>query len=262
MIITVNFDQQPSLYIKIQDSDVGYNYFNLVKDNYQRSLPVFRDELKYTTEYMHELVHLAKKAFNWDWHNVTDFASGIGSQLHKDIETLLSQGFSNIPEEHDELVHELHYCLHLIQHGQSNVRKAWFQIEWYNDEGFDLSPDFEFKPELHIGDVRLQNPFVGHGPLQMWQEQDFINISQTCRFHTFVKPGINIAHTAHPLFTSFDQLIYQFQKNNPEFVKQHGVEKIKHYTGHPIIGRVTNIDDLLTIKSSPQLTLKSLQFND
>jgi hypothetical protein len=262
MIITVNFDQQPPLYIKIQDTDIGYRYFKLVESNYQKEHPIFRDELKYTPEYMYELADCARKTFDWNWDNVTDFASGIGAQLHKDLEALLARGFSHIPEEYDELVHELHYCLHLIQHGQPNCRTGWFQIEWYNDEGFDLDPAFEFKPELQTGDVRLQNPFVGHGPLQMWQEQDFINISQTCRFHTFVKPGINIAHSPQKLFTEYNQLIEQFQKNDPAFVKQHGVEKIKHYTGHPVIGKIINISDLLVIKNSPQLTLKDLEFND
>ena len=131
MIITVDFEQHPPLYIKIQETEVGYRYFNLVRSNYQQSLPVFRDELKYTTEYMYELAHRAKQAFNWNWDDVTDFASGIGAQLHKDLETLLAQGFRHIPEEYDELVHELHYCLHLIQHGQPNRRTGWFQIEWY-----------------------------------------------------------------------------------------------------------------------------------
>jgi hypothetical protein len=262
MIITVDFEQHPPLYIKIQETEVGYRYFNLVRSNYQQSLPVFRDELKYTTEYMYELAHRAKQAFNWNWDDVTDFASGIGAQLHKDLETLLAQGFRHIPEEYDELVHELHYCLHLIQHGQPNRRTGWFQIEWYNDEGFDLDPEFEFSLELRAGDVRLQNPFVGHGPLQMWQEQDFINISQTCRFHTFVKPGINIAHSPQKLFAEFDQLIEKFQKHDPEFVKQHGVEKIKHYTGHPVIGQIINVDELLAIKNSSLLTLKGLRFND
>jgi hypothetical protein len=262
MLITVNFEQQPSLRIKIQDTEIGHRYFNLVQTNYQNSFPVFRDELKYTPEYMMELVQQAKQSFDWNWDNVTDFALGIGAQLHKDLEILLAQGFSNIPEEYDELVHELHYCLHLIQHGRLKQRSSWFQIEWYNDDGFDLDTDFEFSLGLKPGDVRLQNPFVGHGPLQMWQEQDFINISQTCRFHTFVKPGINIAHSPQKLFTEFDQLIEKFQKNDPEFVEQHGVEKIKHYTGHPIIGQVINVDDLLSIKNSPVLKLKELLFDE
>jgi hypothetical protein len=64
------------------------------------------------------------------------------------------------------------------------------------------------------------------------------------------------------LFTEFDQLIEQFQKHDPEFVKQHGIEKIKHYIGHPVIGQVINVDNLLTIKNSSLLTLKGLRFND
>jgi hypothetical protein len=262
MIITVNFDQQPPLYIKIQDTDVGQQYFELVKSNYQKASPVYRDAAKYTSKYMRQLAQQAQQAFGWNWHNVSDYSDGIGAQLHKDLEILLQQGFENIPEQHDDLVHELHYCLHLIQHGNKLQRPGWLQIEWYNDEGFDLDPNFKFSLELKIGDVRLQNPFVGHGPWQMWMEQDFGNISQTCKFHTFVKPGINIAHSPYELFTQFDQLIAQFQKNDPQFVELHGIEKIKNYTGHPVIGHILNIDDLLTVKNAPTLTLKELKFND
>jgi hypothetical protein len=263
MLITVNFSQQPPLHIAIDHNAVGRRYFELVKSNYQRSRPIFRDELKYTTEYMHKLAHQAKQIFRWNWDQVDDFASGIGAQLHKDLEVLLANGFANIPEEHDELIHELHYCLHLIQHGQDHrkQRQGWFQIEWYNDEGFDLDSDFEFSPELRVGQVRLQNPFVGHGPWQLWVEQDFINISQTCKFHTFVKPGFNIAHS-DKTFTEFDQLIEKIKIHAPEFVELHGVEKIRHYTGHPVIGQVTNVDDLLQVKRAPLLTLESLEFND
>jgi len=264
MIITVAFYHQPPLYIKIQDTETGVRYFNLIKSNYTRSKPIFRDELKYTPEYMFELADRAKTAFNWKWDTVLDFTNSIAPELHKDLEKLLENGFSQIPEKYDELVHELHYCLHLIQHKPcKNKRDSWFQIEWYNDEGFDLSPSFEFSLKLTAGDVRLQNPFVGHSPMQMWQEQDFINISQTCKFHTFVKPGMNIAHTSHPDFKKIDELIQKFQIYDPEFVGRHGIEKIKYYTGHPIIGKVINVNDLDIIKhSSAILTLKELLFDD
>ncbi len=262
MIITVTFCQHPSLYIKIQNTEVGCRYFNLIKSNYHKDKPIFRDELKYTTEYMIELAHQARKIFNWKWPVVPDFSQGIAPYLHKDLETLLKNGFSQIPEEYDELVHELHYCLHLTQHKlHNNSRSSWFQIEWYNDEGFELDPEFKFSLKLNKGDVRLQNPFVGHGPLQMWHEQDFINISQTCKFHTFVKPGMNIIHSASRPFTKFDQLIEKFQQHDPNFVEYHGVDKIKHYTGHPVIGKVINTDDLEAIKNSATLlTLKELNF--
>lgn len=262
MIITVNFQNQAPLYLEIRNSEVGRRYFELVKSNYQKSKPIYRDELKYTPEYIYQLAAKARTAFGWNWDQVTDFSSGIAPYLHKDLEVLLAQGFEKIPEKYDDLIHELHYCLHLIQHkpGEKRTRNSWFQIEWYNDEGFELDPEFRFQTQLQVGDVRFQNPFVGHGPWQMWREQDFLNITQTCKFHTFVKPGINIVHTAQPGVTEVDQLIEKFKQHDPVFVQTHGVEKIRRYIGHPIIGRVINLNDLRQIKQEPILTLASLGF--
>jgi hypothetical protein len=262
MIITVEFKNQPKLYLEIENSPVGCRYYELVQKNYQQTKPIYRDELKYTVEYLRELALQARDAFGWGWHNVEDFSSGIAPQLHKDLEILLAKGFQNIPEEYDILVHELHYGLHLVQHNQTKLaRGSWLQIEWYNDQGFDLPDDFVFRNQLDIGDVRLQNPFVGHGPWQMWVEQDFINISQTCKFHNFVKPGITIAHRPIKEFDQFDILVEKFQENDPGFVKEHGVEKIKRYTGHPVIGKVKNIEDLITVASSTELLqLENLGF--
>lgn len=267
MFIIVQFKDHPELEIEIQDSDTGQQYYQLVKNNYQKEKPIYRDTLKFTPEYLKKLSLQARDAFGWNWDDVDDFASGIAPQLHKDLEILLANGFQNVPEEHDDLIHDLHYGLHLVQHGQHtgagpSGRTSWLQIEWYNDQGFDLPSDFVFKDHLEVGDVRLQNPFVGHGPWQMWVEQDFINITQTCKFHDFVKPGITISHQPIKRFTQFDDLVKKFQQHDPEFVMTHGIDKIRRYTGHPVIGRVKNIDDLLSIAASPEfLELESLGFS-
>lgn len=261
MKIRVNFKNYPGLDCTIQNTPVGQKYFSLVRENYQQSFPVYRDELKYTPEYFRELALQAAVVFGWNWHQYASAQNGIGAVLHKDLEKLLAQGFENIPEQYDNLIHELHYALHLNQHGDfHNARTSWFQIEWYNDSGFELDPDFEFQPCLHRGDIKLQNPFVGHGPLQMWMEQDFINIEQTCKFHTFVKPGINIAHTYKHSIDDFDKLIEKFQQHAPNFVAQHGVDKIRRYTGYPVVGHVDDIDLLNQLKNSPVLELQSLEF--
>jgi hypothetical protein len=262
MRIVIKFRDQPPLFAELNNTETAEKYFNLIRKNYLESKPIFRDSLHYTEKYMNQLATRAKDIFGWNWDEIDDYSSGIGPQLHKDLEKLLVNGFDNIPAEHDELIHELHYCLHLVQHGKkSTTRASWLQIEWYNDDGFELDPTFKFSPELPFGSVKLQNPFVGHGPWQMWTEQDFINISQTCKFHTFVKPGINVA-VKHEKSVDLDKLILNFETYDPEFVKLHGREKIIHYTGHPIVGKITNLDDLHTVNQSTSLQLESLEFNE
>ena len=166
-----------------------------------------------------------------------------------------------MPAEHDNLLHELHYGLHILEHG-TRKRVGWLQIEWYNDEGFELDYSFEFSSSANFGDLKFQNPFVGHGPLQMYDEQDFINISQTCKFHTFVKPGINIATGDFPEITAYDDIIKLFKEHDPAFVELHGEEKIRHYTGYPKIGRVINVDDLSLCLQEPILVFESMSFAD
>lgn len=258
--ILVKFRDVPVLKLEIEDSEVGNAYLELVKKNYQIEKPIFRDPLKYTNEYMKELALQAKHVFGWSWDSYTNFDDGIAPILHKNIETLVGNGFDSIPAEHDYLVHELHYCLHLVQNGIQSNRGSWLQIEWFNDDGFSLPPDFKFKNNLNVGDVKLQNPFVGHGPLQIFQEQDGINITQTCKFHTMVKPGINIAQTDYDTFTQHNELLDFFLKHDPEFFKLHGPEKILHYTGYPVIGKVTNLNDLAVALNSGILEFEFLDF--
>jgi hypothetical protein len=258
--ILVKFHNAPVLRLKIEDSEIGSNYVNLVKKNYLREKPIYRDSLKYTKEYMRELGNHARETFGWSWDLHTDFDTGIAPILHKNIETLVGNGFDAIPEEHDHLVHELHYCLHLIQNGIKTHRPTWLQIEWFNDDGFNLPSTFKFKDYMETGDVKLQNPLVGHGPLQIFEEQDGINISQTCKFHTIVKPGINIIQHDYIKFTKHRELLDFFIKHDPAFVELHGPEKILHYTGYPVIGKVENLDDLDIALNCKELKFDSLDF--
>lgn len=260
MIIVVRFRDQPPLQLRIHDTRVGQRYFDLVQHNYQQSMPVYRNLTKYTKEYLQELAHQARAAFDWDWDQVDDFESGIAPQLHKDLELLLANGFEHIPEQYDNLVHELHYCLHLNQSPCKHTHTSWLQIEWYNDEGFDLEYEFEFQKTFKFGDVKLQNPFVGHGPWQLWCEQDFANISQTCKFHNWVKPGINIASRDFLTVSNVDEIVRVFEQHDPEFVRLHGADKIKHYTGYPVIGQVINLQDLQQISQQHNLIFDSLEF--
>lgn len=262
-MIYVKFYNFPELILKIEDSELGRNYTQLVKLNYQKTFPIYRDSLKYTKEYMLDLVEEAKKTLGWDWKR-EEYLIDTTALLHKDLERLLGKvGFSNITEDKDNLLHELHYCLHLIQNS-TNVqeRKSWLQIEWYNNDGFNLPEDFIFSTDMHFGDVKLQNPFVGHGPLQIYLEKDFTNIAQTCKFHNYVKPGINIGIASHHPTVPHNLIIEKFKHYAPDFVTLHGEDKIRHYTGYPIIGHVLNLDILEEVKVSATLELEYLRFDE
>ena len=251
-----NFDY---LICHINDDSVGVKYYHLVKANYKQSFPVYRDRPKFTKQYLRDLAEQANDHFGWNW-NIQELALENTTQLHKDIEQLLSDGFDSIPAELDHVIHDLHYGLHILQDNVTPSRIGWMQIEWYNDTGFALQ-DYKFKSKLDIGDLRLQNPYVGHGPLQVYTEKDFTNISQTCKFRDFVKPGINLITVSTDQFDEEDQLIEKFKQHDPRFVEQHGIDKIKSYIGFPVIGRVENINLLEQIVHYDQVVeLESIEF--
>ena len=259
--IDLKFNDQPTLQLLINDDDIGHRYFNLVQENYKFQKPIFRDRIKYTIEYMHILAKEAHKKLGWDWeaevYTITNTAL-----LHKNIEELLGVvGFDNVPAEYDDLLHELHYCLHIVQDNKEHkTRSGWLQIEWYNDNGFSLDENYKFTTQLTFGDIKLQNPWVGHGPLQIYLEQDFTKINQTCKFHNFVKPGINLVINDFPEFTAVEDLLDKFKKADSDFVNMHGIEKIKNYIGYPVVGRVLNLNDLATVVSAPLLEFENLKF--
>lgn len=262
-IIDLKFVNQPVLHLSIDNNEIGYRYFNLVRENYKHQRPIFRDRIKYTVEYMHELAKEAYNKLGWNWSADT-YTVANTALLHKNLEELLGTiGFDSVPAEYDELLHELHYCLHIIQDNRKHEnRDGWLQVEWYNDNGFILDENFKFSTELKFGDVKLQNPWVGHGPLQIFYENDFTKISQTCKFHDFVKPGINVVVSDFPSFSEIDELINKFKIYALDFVNHHGVDKIVRYTGYPIIGKVLNLDDLKIIVDAPILEFESLEFHE
>jgi hypothetical protein len=255
----VIFKDCPALEISIAETALGYQYANLVKTNYNQEFPIFRDTTQYTVDRMLELAQEAKEAFGWDW-SADEYHIGITALLHKDLEVLLANGFDSIPAQYDHLIHELHYCLHCIEFGASGNR-GWLQIEWYNDSGFELFDKTVFKPNLKFGDIRLQNPYVGHNVHQILGEQDYSKISQTCKFHDFVKPGFDIVITAgnnrvhHP-----EKVIEIFNTHAPDFVAEHGEEKIISYIGEPCIGSVANLDALEQVIAMPKLELERIDF--
>jgi hypothetical protein len=262
--INVKFRDVPALDCRIDDTDLGHRYYTLVKSEYdQNPTPVFEDQKKYTLEYFKTLASQARKIIGWEWDR-DNYDITVTTQLHKDIETFLGQGFDNISEEAGTLAIEIHRCLHSIE-SPNQQRGAWLQIEWQNGNGFPItSNEYPAKLGIEFGDIRLQNPYVGHHPLFLYEQKDTINVTQTCRFHDFVKPGINIVITdrgpAKPI--NKDVYLNWFKNNAAEFVQQKGLDELWKFTGHPIVGHVDNLDILTEVLSQPLIGFESLTFKD
>ena len=251
--VLVKYKNFPALEIELDNNSLKHDYKNLLKKNSQQP-PISRDPCKYTLEYFSVLAQQAKDILKWDW--VRDqYSSSELVNLHKDIEVYLSSGFQNIPEEHDNLLHELHYALHAIQ--SKNSRGKWIQIEWFNDDGFQMPDDLIFSTRLEFGDVKLQNPYVGHDPIFVYRQRDFSSIGQTCKFHDLVRPGINIMIQLDH-FNITERYRAWYEIHAPDWIQQHGWEKVMRYTGWPRVGRVKNLDVLKQIAISPLFEIESV----
>jgi hypothetical protein len=260
MKILVKFHDQPAIEIAVDDTETGRLYFDLTQRQNEQQPPFYRDTAVYTAEYMVELAYRAKDAFNWDWFS-DQYDISITAQLHKDLENSVGQlGFDQIPEQYDELLYDLHHCLHAIQFGKTTQRRVDnFQIEWLVDDFLPLPDSFEFKEYSNYGDLILINPYVGHNPLQIYRENDFTSLATTCRFHDIIKPGIVIT-TGDPRLTK-DDILAKFIEHDSEFVQLHGADKIKYYAGTAVIGHVVDIDILNQVtQSANTLVLDQIEF--
>jgi hypothetical protein len=259
LTFAVKFYNTPELQYQLDDTELAYRYLELLQTQYiDNPCPVFRDQQKYTLDYFNTLAQQAHTELGWNWV-ASRYDLSTTTQLHKDIEQYLAQGFENIPEEHDELLHELHFCLHAIESGSK--RNNWLQIEWYNDTGFEITGDeYPATLNLEFGDLRLQNPYVGHHPLYLYQQQDSIDIMQTCRFHNFVKPGLNLVINHENKKFDIDQYLNWFRCHGADFLNTHGEEMLLKFTGHPVIGHVTNKYNLETVVLTPILEFEYLKF--
>jgi hypothetical protein len=261
MKILVEFHHYPAIEIAVDDTETGRLYFDLTRQQNSRQAAVYRDTLMYTPEYLVQLAHQAQTAFGWSWiREHYDLATT--AQLHKDLENSVGQlGFENIPEQYDQLLYDLHHCLHAVQFGKTQPGR-WdnFQIEWLCDKSVALPASFEFSETSQFGDLILINPYVGHNPLQIYRENDFSSLSTTCRFHDCIKPGIVLTQAGT---VTKDCILEEFVKQAPDFVLLHGADKIRYYAGAAVIGHVVNLEQFAQLKQhSEQLTLNSVVFYD
>ena len=252
--ILVKYQGFPALEIELDNNSLKAPYLDLVKKN-SVVTPISRDPQSYSITRLRELAQEATTRLGWDWVR-DEYPLSETTRMHKDIEEFLAQGFANIPAEFDDLLHELHYALHAVQ--GNLTRGDWIQVEWFNDDGIPMPDDLEFTTDLKFGDIKLQNPYVGHDPAFVFRQQDTSNIGQTCKFHDLVRPGLNIMVTdlsfaMPPLYLSW------FERHAPEWVEQVGKKTIIRYTGWPRVGRVVNTDVLQSIVDSPVFNIESIQ---
>lgn len=260
MLIRVLFNQLPALDISVNNTATGRQYYQLTKQAYNKQKPFFKDNAEWSVDRLIELASIARTELGWDWL-ADSYDLSTTAQLHKDLEHTVGQvGFENIPEEYDWLLYDLHHCLHGIQHSPDVLRACNLQIEWLVDDHVPLPDDFEFSETLCRGDLILINPYVGHNPLQIYWEQDYIDLSTTCKFHDVIKPGIVLA--SGDFDVSKQTILNAFKQHAPEFVKQAGEDTVLYYSGSARIGSAVDKDVFEKIMNyTDKLELIAVEFH-
>lgn len=231
--------------------------------NYLYDRPIIRDSDTVDYEKFLQLADRCRLLLGWNWVKTQDQLKDwtITTKMHKDIESFLASGYNNIPDGFDQLLHDLHHALHSMQ----GLTSRTIQLEWFNDDGFPLE-DFEFIHDNTLGAVHLQNPFVGHPPMWIYEQNDYSNVWQTCKFHDFVRPGIVIKIQGELTKTiktaSLDSYLQRWQTLAPDFVKFHGQEKLIKNSGQPVIGYVTNNHVLLELKKQKNKEFEYFRFDE
>ena len=111
----LRFKDTEPLYIKFADSGLAKDYMALFYRNYQKQPPMLRDQGAYDIDQMRQLADKAKHILGWHWQAEDYSDYRVTTRMHKDLETYLKSGFGNVPGQHDQLLHDLHICLHSAQ---------------------------------------------------------------------------------------------------------------------------------------------------
>lgn len=260
MQIKITIADHDPLVINLTNSDTTKAYCEILARNLKQGDFVFRDPVKYTEEYFHELCLQVKERLGWDWIK-EQYSLEQTTEMHKNIEQTLekSHSFKNIPGDQQNLIHEAHFCIHQMQYGATD-RTPFIQIEWFNDDVEPLPANADFVANPEFGDVILQNPYVGHSPIQCYQQNDFKNIDRTCQFHDVIKPGIKINTNCGLGKFNFDKYEQWWRTKCEEFVNRVGWDQILHFTGFPKVGQVIDKDNLRSIiKDSRPLNIIKIE---
>jgi hypothetical protein len=251
--ILVHFQDRHPIEVELEHSETARLYLTVLRRNLSKQEPIWRDLLKYDIDYFKELCLQVRDKLSWN-SDMENFKLSDTVIFHKDIEKILEKkdSFDKIPGEHQELLHEAHHCLHNMEVlSQESPRGDFLQFEWFNGDAEPIPADKTFKHWPEVGDIVLQNPYVGHPPMQCFSSNDYKEIDRTCAFQDRIKPALKIdLHEGQP---AFDLEFYKkwWQEKCPGFVEKQGMDNIIRYTGWPVIGKVTNIEylkDLIKIK--------------
>lgn len=260
-MIDIKFKNTEVFNIELEKNSVTEKFKTILERNLNKSLPLFRDPGKYDEKYLRKLCGEVKEKLNWDWLS-DDYSIENTVRFHKGIEKLIDkQGdFTKLDGEIQNLIHEAHFCIHSLQYKNENYKHGFMiQLEWFNDD-FEILPDeAEFDTEINFGDVILQNAYVGHPPIQCYQQNDHAQIERTCAFPDRIKPGIKI-NLMQTKPNAFDWKHYEdwWRKNCSAFVDRVGWQTIKRYTGFTKIGKVTDLELFRKILEKEILEVESV----
>ena len=259
--IKIDFDKFSTLELNIENTETGLLYCDLVKQNLAKEQWQWRDPLKYDEQYFDTLCQQVKEELGWDWIQ-KGYSMEQTVKMHKFIENMLekTESFKNIPGKQQNLIHEAHFCIHIIQHGNREYRSPAIQIEWFNDSSVPLPLDKHFSTSIEVGDVVLQNPYVGHPPINCYQHNDYESIDRTCQFHDIIKPGIKIQTMSWAGYDQEDYISW-WKTKCPDYYNINK-DKLLHYTGWPVVGKVIDIDLLQSIMYEKELNIKNIQVYD
>ena len=141
--------------------------------------------------------------------------------------------------------------MHAVQFKRHlSKRSDNFQIEWLTDTSIPLPKSFEFVESTRFGDLLLINPYVGHNPVQIFNEKDFTSLETTCRFHNIIKPGIVLSTGGD---VTKDEIVEEFKRQDPAFVQLDAEDKIRYYSGFAVVGRVLDVELYNQINCSEDL---------
>lgn len=262
--IEIKFSKHKPVIIEVMENETSRLFNQVLQRNIVNNDQVWRDPLKYTKEYFQTLCKDVAVQLGWNWIK-DEYSIEQTTKMHKKIEQTLekSESFRTIPGHLQNLIHEAHFCIHQMQYSKQD-RSPFIQIEWFNDDYEPIPEDAVFTTDVGFGDVILQNPYVGHPPIQCYQQNDFSDIARTCQFHDIIKPGVKIQTNEKNNKDTWDYDQYRswWMTNCQDYVEKVGWETIDHYTGWPKIGKVLDLDNLLNIKYEKEITLIGLEVYD
>jgi len=258
--ILVYFQNLSPIVVKLEQSETARLYLEVFQRNLAKEPPTYRDLTKYNLEYFKKLVLQVKQTLGWDW-NAEHIGYAETIKYHKDIEDALlkENSFDNIPGDHQNLIHEAHNCLHNMEVDPNYPHGDFLQFEWFNGDYEIMPEDKEFSMEPEFGDIVLQNPYVGHPPIQCYTFDDHKQIHRTCAFQDRIKPALKIELQEHRDTIDTDRYNKWWQDNCPTFVETHSMDKILRYTGWPVIGKVNDLKYLREVVQRKELKFERLE---